>query len=60
MLISHSQAFVIAIPSSFIPKTLYIHQNGGLSGYINASYAFSPVSGLQYRDNEQNCYYKVD
>lgn len=49
------QAFVIAIPSSFIPKLVYRDRNGGsISGYIDASYAKSTV-----QINGEFCFYKV-
>eukprot|EP00052_Salpingoeca_macrocollata_P009169 m.72443 g.72443 ORF g.72443 m.72443 type:complete len:908 (-) comp16964_c0_seq1:53-2776(-) len=53
-----TNAFVIAVPSSFIPKLVYLDNNhGDISGYAASLYAFSPVTNGS--PNEMNCYYKA-
>lgn len=51
------QAFVIAIPSDFIPKTLYYYWNDrSMDNYIDYAYSYSPVAG---NSSASNCYYAV-
>jgi hypothetical protein len=55
---TYTQAFVIAIPSSFIPKLVYTYRNDmSISGFAQNSYAKSPVTNGAA--NEMNCFYKV-
>jgi len=52
-----TNAFVIAIPSSFIPKLVYYYRNDrSLKLFINASYAPSTIHAAN--NSDADCYYK--
>ncbi|EGD81552.1 hypothetical protein PTSG_02268 [Salpingoeca rosetta] len=50
-----TNAFVIAITSSFIPRYVYTRLNGDLAGFVDASLAKSPVTDPT--SNQFDCYY---
>eukprot|EP00054_Salpingoeca_dolichothecata_P020733 m.131337 g.131337 ORF g.131337 m.131337 type:complete len:955 (-) comp23726_c0_seq2:101-2965(-) len=55
-----TNAFVIAVPSSFIPKLVYEEEYGSLRGYINTSYPESPATLEEgARENEVDCHYRA-
>jgi anoctamin-7 len=55
-----TNAFVIAIPSAFIPKQVYYYTHGHtLQGYIDVLYAPSPLTSPSGEGGDYNCSYQA-